>query len=95
MKTLTKFVLMILLVASFTIETVGQEHGIYHVKFEFFHSRRIPNNHVWVDFQRYGDSISVHVVSEPMNNQDEKWAKTRLEYPMKYGLLTMTQKKEN
>ena len=79
MKTVTKLILLIILVASFTIETFSQEHGIYHVKFELYHSRRIPNNHVLVDIQRYGDSISVHVISEPMNNQNEKWTKTRID----------------
>ena len=78
MTTATKIFWLIILLTSFTIETLGQDHGIYHIKLDFHHSRRISNNHVSVDFQRYGDSISVHVISEPMKNYDEKWNKTKI-----------------
>lgn len=79
MTTVTKIFLLITLLTSLTVETFGQDNGIYHVKFDFYHSRRIPNHHVSVDFQRYGDSISVHIVSEPMKNQGEKWKKTKID----------------
>ena len=77
MTTLTKISLLLMLLTSLTIETYGQDHGIYYVKFDFYHSRRIPNNHVSVEFQRFGDSISVHLISEPMNNQSEEWNETK------------------
>ena len=77
--TMTKYFLLIIVLTSFTVETFGQDHGIYHVKFDFYHSRRIPNHHVSVDFQRYGDSISVHIISEPMGNQGEQWNKTKID----------------
>jgi hypothetical protein len=79
MKTVTKIFLLIIMLTSFTIESFGQNHGIYYVKFDFYHSLRIPNYHVSVDFQRYGDSISVRIISEPMKNQDEKWNKTKID----------------
>ena len=79
MNILTKIFLLIIMLTGFTIETFGQDHGIYHVKFDFHHSRRIPNHHVSVDFQRYGDSIMVHVISEPMENQGEQFDKSKID----------------
>jgi hypothetical protein len=71
--------LLAMLLTSFAIPIIGQDHGIYHVKFDLSHSRRIPNHHVFIDFQRYGDKISVHVLSEPMRNKSEEWNKTKID----------------
>ena len=79
MTTLKNIFVLLILLTSFTVETYGQDHGIYHVKLDFYHSRRIPNHHVSVNFQRYGDSISVHIKSEPMSNQSDKWNKTKID----------------
>lgn len=69
---------MLMLCIGLTANTYGQDHGVYQVKFDFYHSLRIPNHHVSVEFQRYGDSISVHVKSEHMKDQDSKWNDTKL-----------------
>ncbi len=79
MTTVKKILLLLILLTSYTVETFGQDHGIYYVKFDFYHSRRIPNHHVSVNFQRYGDSISVHVISKPMSNQSDKWNRTKID----------------
>lgn len=79
MTTVKNIFLLLILLTSYALETFGQDHGIYNVKFNFSHSRRIPNHHVSADFQRYGDSISVHVISEPMSNQSDKWNKTKVD----------------
>jgi hypothetical protein len=77
--TFLKVLLLLMLFTGLTANTYGQEHGVYQVKFEFYHSLRIPNHHVSVEFQRYGESISVHVKSEPMKDQDSKWNDTKLD----------------
>src|SRR6478735_8448261 len=78
--TLIKLFLLLIGFLSLTAETNGQDQKIYHVKFDFRHSLRIPNHSVSVEFQRFGDSISVHVKSEPMDKMSEKWKKTKLNY---------------
>jgi hypothetical protein len=77
--TMAKFSFLFIFLTSLTISTYGQDHSIYHVKFDYYHSMRIPNHHVSVEFQRFGDSISVHVVSEPMHGQDSKWDETKID----------------
>ncbi|QWG09453.1 hypothetical protein KM029_22870 [Flammeovirga kamogawensis] len=61
------------------MSTYGQEHNIYHIKFDYYHAMRIPNHHVSVEFLRYGDSISVHLLSEPMKALDNKWNHTKID----------------
>ena len=77
--TMAKLSFLFIFLTSLTISTYGQDHGIYHVKLDYYHSIRIPNHHVSVEFQRFGDSISVHVVSEPMDDQDSKWNETKID----------------
>ena len=77
--TIAKISFLFIFLTSLTISTYGQDHNIYHVKFDYYHSKRIPNQHVSVEFQRFGDDISVHVVSEPMQGQDSKWDKTKID----------------
>ena len=77
--TMVKVCLLIMLFTGLTSETYGQDHGIYQVKFDFYHSLRIPNHHVSVELQRYGDSIAVHVKSKPMKDQESKWDNTKVD----------------
>jgi len=62
--TLVKVCLVILIFTGLTAETYGQDHGIHQVKLDFYHSLRIPNHHVSVEFQRYGGSMSSAVVKK-------------------------------
>jgi hypothetical protein len=75
---MTNLSFLSLLLTSLTISTYGQAPNIYHIKFNYHHSKRIPNHHVSVEFQRLGESISVHVVSEPMKGHDSKWDETKI-----------------
>ena len=77
--TMAKLSFLFILLTSLTMSTYGQDQSIYHIKFDYYHSMRIPNHHVSVEFQRFGDSISVHVVSEPMKGQDIKWGETKID----------------
>ncbi len=79
------FALLIIAVLS---PLFGQNNEIYSVKFNFHHSKRIPDNYVSVDFQRYGDSIHVSVKSIPMDSVSLKWKATKREYSFE---LTLTE----
>ena len=45
--TFLKVNLMLMLFIGLTANTYGQDHGVYQVKFDFYHSLRIPNHHVF------------------------------------------------
>jgi hypothetical protein len=92
--TMAKLSFLFILLTSLTISSYGQAYSIYHVKFDYYHSMRIPNHHVSVEFQRFGDSISVHVVSEPMKGQDIKWDETKIDstLPINYHVTNQNDK---
>lgn len=57
-----KVFLLLMIFTGLTAETYGQDHGIYQVKFDFYHSLRIPNHHVSV-FEGYIDEeFSEHTI---------------------------------
>lgn len=84
MKTI-KNIFALLILATFSSSFV-QDHEIYSVKFSFHHSRRIPNNYVSVNFERYGDSIHVSVKAIPMDTVSLKWKETKQEYSFDLSL---------
>jgi hypothetical protein len=73
-------ILFILFLITIFGSSYGQNTEIYTIKFNFHHSRRIPDNYVSVNLERYGDSIHVSVKSIPMDTVSLKWKETKQEY---------------
>ena len=58
---------------SLTLQTLGQNKEIVEIHFNLSHSRRNPGNHVTIEFQKFFDSVNVHIISTPIHrstNQD-------------------------
>src|SRR5579885_3526353 len=71
--------LLFLFLLSLTVYTFGQHNTITEVKFEFWHSRRIPDHHVTIEMKRFQDTVTVHVISTA-SSISSKWDSTKRDY---------------
>jgi hypothetical protein len=69
------------------IPLFGQKNDIYSVKFNFFHSKRIPDNHVSVEFERSGDKIQVSIKSIPKDSVSLEWKKSKRKNSFELSLI--------
>ena len=71
------FLVTFLLCTGFGSHTKAQD-SINKIKFEFYHSLRIPFYHILIEIHQKQEKTTLHLVSSPMN-KDSQWNYSRID----------------